>query len=94
MGTSVKGGGDLIPFLEEGGRPFSYIKSSMINHANSRIVDGKIIGFMCVCQLLSLLLGNFLFENFPSVQVPIQISRKSVYNCLVITLRKCEYCLT
>ena len=41
--------GDLIPFLGERSTPFSSIKPSMTNHANSRIVDGKIIGFMCVC---------------------------------------------
>ena len=54
----------------------SSIKSSMTNHVNSRIVDGKIICFMFIYHLLSLLLGNFLFENFLSVQVSTQTLKK------------------
>ena len=42
--------GDIIYFLGDGrAKPFLSIKSSMTNHINSRIVDGKIICFMCVC---------------------------------------------
>ena len=48
----------------------------MKNHVNSRIVDGKIICFMCVCKLFSLLLEDFLFENFRSVQVSIEALKK------------------
>ena len=40
--------GELIFFLGEGSRPFCSIKPSMTNHVNSRIVDGKIICFMCI----------------------------------------------
>ena len=52
------------------------IKSSMTNHLNSKIVDGKIICFMFIYYLLSLLLGNFLFEDFLSVQVSTQTLKK------------------
>ena len=55
---------DLIPFGRGEARPVSSIKPSMTNHVNSRIVDDKIICFMCLCKLVSLLLENFLFENF------------------------------
>ena len=41
--------GDLISFLGEGDRLFSSIKPSMTNHVISRIVDGKIMCFMCAC---------------------------------------------
>ena len=41
--------GELICFLGEGVTPVSSIKPSVTNHVNSRIVDGKIICFMCVC---------------------------------------------
>ena len=54
----------------------SSIKPSMINHVNSRAVDGNIICFRCACQLFTLLLGNFLFENFLSVQVCIETLKK------------------
>ena len=61
-------------FFRRGGtRPCSSIKPSQTNHLNSRIVNCKIICFTCVCKLFSLLLGNFLFENFLSVQVSIKI---------------------
>ena len=56
--------GDLISFLEEGARPSS-IKPSMNNHVNQKIVDGKIICFVCT-KHFTLLIGNFLFENFLS----------------------------
>ena len=61
LGLSVLG----VTLLREGARLFSTIKPSMINHVNSRIVDGKI-----VCswrRLFSLLVETFLFENFLSV---------------------------
>ena len=57
----------------------SSIKPSMTNHANHvnpRTVDGKITCFMYACQPFTLLLGNFLFENFPSVQVSIETLKK------------------
>ena len=60
-------------FRRGGTRPCSSIKPSQTNHLNSRIVNCKIICFTCVCKLFSLLLGNFLFENFLSVQVSIKI---------------------
>ena len=40
---------DLISFLVEGAMPFSSIKPPMTNHENARIVDGKIIHFICGC---------------------------------------------
>ena len=39
LGLSVLG----VTLLREGARLFSPIKPSMINHVNSRIVDGKIV---------------------------------------------------
>ena len=59
-----------------GARPSASIKPSMTNHANSRIADGKIIYFMCACKLFPLLLENFLFENFLSVQVSVDTVKK------------------
>ena len=41
--------GELKFFLGERARPFSSIKPSMTNYVNSRIVDGTIICFMCIC---------------------------------------------
>ena len=41
--------GDLISFLGEAARTFFSMEQSMTNHVNSRIVDGKIICFMCAC---------------------------------------------
>ena len=41
--------GDLVSILGDGGRLFSSIKPSMTNHVNYRIVDKKMICFMCVC---------------------------------------------
>ena len=41
--------GTNILFGRERARPFSSIMPSKTNHVNSRIVDGKIIYFMCVC---------------------------------------------
>ena len=79
---------DLISSLEKwGARPFPFINPQMTNHVNLRIVGGKISCFMCVRYLLLLLLGNFLFENFLSVQVSNKTLKK-VFTviCLVITL--------
>ena len=56
-----------------GARPSASIKPSM---TNSRIADGKIIYFMCACKLFPLLLENFLFENFLSVQVSVETVKK------------------
>ena len=36
-------------FGRKGARPFTSIEPSMMNHLNSRIVEGKIICFTCVC---------------------------------------------
>ena len=69
-------GGTLFLFWQRGVRSFSSIKPSMTNHVNSRTVDDKIICFMCACQLFTLLLGNFLFENFLSVQMSIETLEK------------------
>ena len=52
------------------------IKPSMINHVNLRIVEGKIICFMCVCYFFSLLVEDFLLENFLSILVSIQKFKK------------------
>ena len=41
--------GDLISILGGETLPFSTIKPSMTNYINSRIIDGKIICFICVC---------------------------------------------
>ena len=42
--------GDRISFSGEGGaKPFSSIKLSMTNHIKSRVVDGNIICYMCIC---------------------------------------------
>ena len=46
-GPSVLGETNIL-FGSEA-RPFSSIKPSMTNRVNSRIVEGKIICFMCVC---------------------------------------------
>ena len=59
-----------------GRKVFFSLKPSMANHVNLRKVNGKLICFMCVCQLFSLLLGNFQFENFLFVQVSIQTLKK------------------
>ena len=64
-----------FPFWERRGRPFSFMKPSMTNHVSSRKVDGKIIFFMCI-RCFSLLLRNFLFENFLSTHVSIQTLKK------------------
>ena len=40
--------GDLISFWEKGARPFTSMEPSMMNHLKSRIVEGKIICFMCL----------------------------------------------
>ena len=71
----------------EGARPFPFINPQMSNHINLRIVGGKISCFMCIHYLLLLLLGNFLLENFLSVQVSNKTLKK-VFTviCLVITL--------
>ena len=63
-------------FGRGGATPFPSIKPSMSNHGNSRIVDGRIIYFMRVCQLFSLLLVDFLFENFLSIEVSIETLKK------------------
>ena len=41
--------GDLISILGGETLPFSTIKPPMTNYINSRIIDGKIICFICVC---------------------------------------------
>ena len=52
------------------------------------------LSLLCVYTNFShFYLGIFLFENFLSVQESIE-TQKIVYYCLVITLWKCEYCLT
>ena len=56
--------GELISFLEEGARPFSSIKPSMTNHVNLR--NSTFLTFS----------RDFSFQNFLSVQVPIQILKK------------------
>ena len=55
---------------------FLPIKQSMTNHVNSRTVDRKIICFMCAWSIFTLLLGNFLFKNFLSMQVSIESPKK------------------
>ena len=74
-GPSALGGPNFL-FQRRGARPFSSIKPSMTNHVNSRTVDGKIICFKCACKLFKLLLCNFLFENFLSLQVSIETPKK------------------
>ena len=71
VGTKFFFGSNCL-FRRGGTKPFSSIKPSQTNHVNSSIVNGKIICFTCVCKLFSLLLRNFLFENFQSVQVSIK----------------------
>ena len=78
LGPSVLGGTNIL--FWEVGRTFSSTKLSMTNHVKLRIVYGKIICFMCVCELFSLLVENFSFENFLSVQVSIQTLKK----CLLL----------
>ena len=78
-----------------GARLFSSIKMSMTNRVNSRIVDDKIICFMCVCANVShFYLGIFSLRIFCLYKCPLKLSIKCLlYYCLVITLWKCEYCL-
>ena len=85
-------------FGERRARPFYSMKLSMTNHVNSRIVDGKIICFICGCWLFSLLLGDFLTWGFSLWKFSVCSivhwnSQKSSYCCLVITFSTCEYCL-
>ena len=58
---------------------FFSVKPQLINHVNTQIIDDKIICLKCVCQFFSFLLGDFLFENFLSIQAAIQTLKKMFY---------------
>ena len=72
-----QGLGKFLSFSSEGwlGHLLS-IEPSMMNHLNSRIVEGKIICFMCVCQLFHFYQGIFSLSIFCLFKCSLKLSKK------------------